>query len=141
VARAQLRELLKDNSKASDRELAEALGYSSAWAHKWRQRIAQADPNDEAVLHCQSHRPKTIPRQVSKAMEERIVQMRQTLSADYNRKVGPRTIAAHLRKDPPEGEGIVPTSTATIWRILRRRQAILTPSTAPNANWLQIPEG
>ena len=131
VARAQLRELLKETPNASDRDLAEALGYSPAWARKWRKRLGQAEANDEAVLHCLSHRPKTIARQVSEAMEERIVQMRQTLSAEYNRKVGPRTIVARLRKDPPEGEGIVPTSTATIWRILRRRHAILTPSSPP----------
>ena len=129
IARAQLREQLGDNPKASHRQLAEALGYSVAWVRKWRKRLAGAPPDDETVLHCQSHRPKTIPRKVSEAMEERIVAMRATLSEEYNRKVGPRTIAAKLRQAAPEGEGIVPTSTATIWRILHRRQAILPAPT------------
>src|SRR5262245_45114947 len=126
IARAQLRELLKANPKASHRELAEALEYSVAWVRKWRKRLAGADPEGETVLHCHSHRPETILRKVSEVMEERIVTMRLTLSEEYNRTVGPRTIAAELRQARPEGEGIVPTSTATIWRILRRRQAILS---------------
>src|SRR5215813_15667808 len=94
-----LRLPVKVNSQATHQELADGLGYSPDWVRKWRKRIAAADPNDESVLHCQSHRPKTIPRQVSATMEKRIIDMRQTLSQDYNRTVGPRTIAAHLRKN------------------------------------------
>jgi hypothetical protein len=50
-----------------------------------------------------------------------------TLSVEYNRKVGARTIAAYLRKEVAQWAGVVPTSSATIWRILRRRQYIQDP--------------
>jgi hypothetical protein len=125
IARAQLRDLLQENAHACHRELAKQLGYSVAWVRKWRKRLAQAPPGDEQVLNGQSHRPKRIPRRVSEAVEERIIELRVTLSEQYNRPVGARTIAAYLRKEAAQWEGVVPTSSATIWRILRRRQYIL----------------
>jgi len=48
------------------------------------------------------------------------------MSEQYNRAVGARTIAAYLRKEAAQWEGVVPTSSSTSWRILRRRQYILT---------------
>lgn len=125
VARARLRDLLGENGQASHRELAEQLGYSVAWVRKWRKRLAQAPPDDKQVLFGQSHRPKHIPRQVSEAVEERIIELRVTLSEKYNRTVGARTIAAYLREEAAQWAGVVPTSTRTIWRILRRRQYIV----------------
>jgi hypothetical protein len=127
IARARLRELLRENAQACHRELAEQLGYSVAWVRKWRKRLAQAAPEDEQVLNGQSHRPQRIPRRVPEPVEERIIDLRVTLSEQYNRKVGARTIAAYLRKEADQWEGVVPTSSATIWRILRRRQYILAP--------------
>ena len=58
VARARLRDLLRENARAGHRELAERLGYSVAWVRKWRRRLAQAAPEDEQVLNSRSHRPK-----------------------------------------------------------------------------------
>ena len=49
------------------------------------------------------------------------------LSERFNRVVGARTIASYLRQEAETSPGIVPTSSATIWRILRRRQYILLP--------------
>src|SRR5512142_1003710 len=115
VARARLRGLLRENGQASHRALAEQSGYSVAWVRKWRKRLAQAPPDDEQVLGSQSHRPKHIPRQVSVAVEERIIELRVTLSEQYNRPVGARTIAAYLREEAAQWEGVVPTSTRTIW--------------------------
>lgn len=128
VARARLRDLLRENARACHRELAEQLGYSVAWVRKWRKRLAQAAPDDEQVLLGQSHRPKHVPGRVTPAVEERIIELRITLSEQYNRTVGARTIAAYLRQEAAQWAGVVPTSSATIWRILRRRQYILVPS-------------
>ena len=47
VARARLRDLLREKTQASHRELAEQLGYSIAWVRKWRKRLGQAPPDDE----------------------------------------------------------------------------------------------
>jgi hypothetical protein len=127
IARAQLRELLQDNGQASHRELAEATGYSVSWVRKWRKRLTQAPPSDEQVLNGQSHRPRHMPRQVSVEVEERIIALRVALSEQYHRTVGPRTIAAYLKHHAAEGRAWGPTSSATIWRILRKRQYILDP--------------
>ena len=127
IARAQLRTLLQDNGQASHRELAEATGYSVSWVRKWRKRLAQAPPGDEQVLNGQSHRPRHMPRQVSVEVEERIIALRVALSEQYHRTVGPRTIAAYLKHHAAEGRVGGPTSSATIWRILRKRQYILDP--------------
>ncbi len=125
VARARLRDLLRENAQASHPELAEQLGYSVSWVRKWRKRLAKAAPEDEQVLHSQSHRPKRIPHRVSELVEERIITLRVSLSEQYHRKVGARTIAAYLKHEASHWDGIVPTSSRTIWRILRRRQYIL----------------
>ncbi len=122
ITRTRLRDLLRENAHACHRDLAEQLGYSVAWVRKWRKRLAQAAPDDEQVLYGQSHRPKHSPRRVSEQVEERIIELRVTLSEQYKRTVGARTIAAYLRKEATQWEGVVPTSSATIWRILRRRQ-------------------
>ncbi len=42
VARARLRDLVREKPQASHRELAEQVGYSIAWVRKWRKRLAQA---------------------------------------------------------------------------------------------------
>ena len=79
------------------------------------------------AVNSQSHRPKHIPIKVPVDVEERIVVLRLSLTEQYNRKVGPRTIAAYLKREKDAWPGLVPTSSATIWRILRRRQYILPP--------------
>ena len=127
IARARLRELLQENGQASHPELAERVGYSVAWVRKWRKRLAQVSPDDDQVLYGQSHRPKHSPRRVSTALEERIIALRVTLSEQYNRKVGARTIAAYLKREAAQWAEGVPASSATIWRILRRRQYIFVP--------------
>jgi transposase InsO family protein len=98
---------------------------------KWRQRLSEVTSEDEEVLHCRSHRPKHMPRQVTPEMEERIVVLREALSVQLNRKAGPRTIAAWLHKEAQRWEGVILPSSTTIWRILRRRQYIFTPVVQP----------
>jgi hypothetical protein len=127
IARTRLRELLQDNSQASHRELAEATGYSVSWVRKWRKRLAQAPPGAEQVLNGQSHRPHPMPRQVAVEVEDQIIALRVALSEQYHRTVGPRTIAAYLKRQAAEGKASGPRSSATIWRMLRKRQYILDP--------------
>ena len=127
IARGQLRELLQENAKARHQDLADQLGYSVGWVRKWRKRLANSDSQDERVLRCQSHRPKQVVQHVTPQLEIRILELRGSLSEQYHRTVGPRTIAAYLRREADQWEGVVPTSSATIWRILRRHHAILTP--------------
>jgi len=121
-----LRELIQENPQISHEEAAMQLGYSITWVRKWRKRFDENRADEEAV-NSQPHRPKHIPHQVSVVVEERIIALRLSLTEHYNRKVGPRTIAAYLKREKDSLPDPVPTSSATIWRILRRRQYILPP--------------
>lgn len=127
IARGQLRELLVETPSAHPRELAAQLGYSVGWVRKWRKRLTQTNSQDEQVLCCQSHRPKHLVRQLAAQVENRILDLRVTLSEQYHRKVGARTIAAYLRREATEQTGTRAPCSSTIWRILRRRQVILVP--------------
>jgi transposase InsO family protein len=127
VARAQLRAYLSQNPQASHRAAAAALGYSRSWVRKWRQRLASAPPDDEAVLHSRSRRAHTCPRRIAAAVEERVVGLRLSLGERFHRKVGGWTILHYLAEAEtrePLGSPL-PRSPTTIWRILRRRQYIL----------------
>ena len=128
IARAQLRELIQENPDMSHEEAARQLRRSVTWVCKWRKRFR--NNTAENAVNSQPHRPKYIPVQVALAVEERIVALRISLSVQYNRQVGPRTIAAYLKREKDSLPGLVPTSSATIWRILRRRQYILPPLSA-----------
>ena len=97
VERSQLRELIRENPKISHEEAARQLGHSVTWVRKWQDRFKTND-NEETAINSLSHRPKHIPIQVPMVVEERIVALRVGLSAQYNRTVGPRTIAAYLDK-------------------------------------------
>ena len=126
VERSQLRELIRENPKISHEEAARQLGHSVTWVCKWQGRFKTND-NEEMSINSLSHRPKHIPHQVSEQVEERIVALRISLTEQYNRTVGPRTIAAYLKREKEIWPGPVPSSSATIWRILRKRQYILSP--------------
>ena len=76
VARAQLREQLIDNPQSTHEALATQLGYSVSWVRKWRKRLANTPLADQSVLSCESHRPKRIAKQVSEAVEIRIIELR-----------------------------------------------------------------
>ena len=119
IARAQLRELIRENPKISHEEAARQLGYSVTWVSKWQDRFKTSD-NEEMVINSLSHRPKHIPIQVPMMVEERIVALRVSLTEQYNRTVGPRTIATYLKQEKEIWPGPVPSSSATIWRILRK---------------------
>ena len=125
IERSQLRELIRENPKISHEEAARQLGHSVTWVCKWQERFKTND-NEETAINSLSHRPKHIPIQVPMLVEERIVALRVGLSAQYNRTVGPRTIATYLKREKEQLPGLVPTSSATIWRILRKRQYILS---------------
>jgi hypothetical protein len=50
VDRTRLRSLLKLRPNWSIQDFADALGRSRAWVKKWRKRLLQAAPDDDAVL-------------------------------------------------------------------------------------------
>ena len=49
--RANLRLAIRDHPQWSVPQLAQHIGHSISWVKKWRQRLREAPPEDEAVLH------------------------------------------------------------------------------------------
>jgi transposase-like protein len=60
--RAALRVALGAHPGASAPRLARELGRSVSWVKKWRRRLGQAPPDDEAVLRSRSRAPGAGPR-------------------------------------------------------------------------------
>jgi len=95
---------------------------------KWRRRIAQLP--DDAILYGHSRARKTPSHQkTSQIVEARILELRRELTAQLGRIAGQRTILFYLHEDETlKQEGVrVPTSQATIWRILNDHHAFQRP--------------
>lgn len=108
------------------RHLSIEIGCCYEWVRKWVKRLEDADPNDESVLLSQSRRRKSPYEVVGEAVEAKIIQLRDTLSKEYNRRVGARNILYHLKHDEKlKWMGVyIPRSTATITRILHKYNRI-----------------
>ena len=140
VARARLRDLVRANPSISHGRAAGQVGYSVAWVRKWRQRFATARVDDDSVVQSLSRRPNHSPTRISAEAEERVVELRTSLAGVYHRTVGARTIFAYLQLVPALSAPW-PHSTATIWRILRRRQYIPTPAPSVHHPFLRPAPG
>ena len=130
VDRARLRRLIQAHPTWSQRKLAEETKRSGSWVKKWRRRLAEAEPDDRAVLKSQGRRPKQAGRPIGAWVIDRILELRD--NPPLQRIVGPETIKYFLHeqeKEKPLG-CYLPTSTSTIWRILDQNQRIYRPSPA-----------
>lgn len=130
VDRARLRQLLQEHPTWSQRRLAQETKRSVSWVKKWRKRLAQADPDDQAALKSRSRQPKQSGSPIEARVVERILAIRD--QPPLNRVPGPLTIKYFLHeqeKKEPLG-CYLPTSASTIWRILDEHQRIYRPSPA-----------
>jgi hypothetical protein len=107
-------------------QLAQHLGRSISWVKKWRQRLGQAPPEDETVLHSRSRARKHPPPTLSPLAIERILAIRDAPPANLQRVPGARAIGYFLQQDAVlQAAGISPPrSTATVWRVLRQHGRI-----------------
>jgi hypothetical protein len=124
VDRARLRRLGQQHPNWSLRRLAQETNRSLTWVKKWRKRLAEAEPDDLAVLKSRSRRPKQVTSPIQARVVERILAIRD--HPPLNRIPGPVAIKYFLHKqelDKPLGS-YLPTSTSTIWRILKQHQRI-----------------
>ena len=101
----------------SKSEVARAYGLSRRWVHELVRRYLQ---EGDAALTPRSRRPATNPARTPDTVEQRIVELRKSLT-DQGLDAGAATIAWHL-----EREHLDPPSHSTIWRILTRR-GFVTP--------------
>ena len=147
VDRARLRQLMRQHPDWKQGDFVQALGRSVGWVKKWRKRLREAAPDDEAVLWGQSRARKQpiAPRAVK--VIDRILEIRDAPPEDLKRVPGPKTILYDLHRDSrlTEQPGLrVPRSTKTIWQILKaygriavRRRGTPQPleRPAPMAEW------
>jgi hypothetical protein len=129
VARAKLRELQQQYPEWTHQQMADAIGYSKDWVRKWRKRLREAPPQDEAVLWGQSRARKTLPPPLEQCVIDRILDIRDHPPENLRRVPGPRTILYYLHRDEDlkASEMRLPRSTRTVWRILDQNGRIYRP--------------
>ncbi|GAB4212770.1 MAG: IS481-like element ISRm20 family transposase [Roseiflexaceae bacterium] len=128
AARTTLRTLMRSHPNWSIRDFADAVRMSHSWVKKWRKRIAAA-PDDEGVLRSHSRVPHHRQPKLDPLVAERILAIRDTPPENLGRTPGPRAIAYYLARDPEllQAGVRIPTSSRTIWQILRQHGRIALP--------------
>jgi hypothetical protein len=117
--RIRLYNLWQQHPQWPKRQLAEVLGYSLSWVKKWLRRFRETQVHDLALFRSRSRAPKNPARKVTDQVRNAILRLRSELAAIYGRVVGPKTIVYHLQQEPTLVDEAIPTSTATIWRVLQ----------------------
>ena len=114
----------------SYREVAAAHGVSKSWVAKV---VGRYRSGGYQAIECRSRRPHHSPSRTAAELEDQIIRLRKLL-ADDGFDAGPLTIHHHLSLTNTS----VP-STATIWRILRRRGFITPqPQKRPRSSWIRF---
>jgi transposase len=119
--RIRLYELKKEHPGWTQKKLAEALKRSLSWVKKWLRRFRAAGQITLETFKSRSRAPHHRPRQVVDVVRDAILDLRDQLHEKYGRVVGPRTIRYHLHQDQAlKRQGYyLPTSTRTIWKVLK----------------------
>jgi transposase InsO family protein len=120
AARANLRRLMGLYPQWTQQQYAQAVGMSAGWVKKWKQRLQEAEPADEQVLHSRSRARKHPPECISQTVIDRIIQMRDAPPEGLRRTPGPKALLYYLPRDEQlQGERL-PRSSRTIYRILQQ---------------------
>ena len=124
--RAMLQRLLQLHPEWTQQELADWIGRSVGWVKKWVKRLREAPPGDTRVLFGKPLGRKTPYPQTDHEVEERILAIRDEPPENLKRTPGPRAILYYLPRDPElqHRTEVLPRSTRTIWKILRRNDRI-----------------
>jgi transposase InsO family protein len=125
--RAALRHLLKLHPDWGLLAFAQTLKRSYSWVKKWRKRLLAADPADETVIGGLSRARKHPPPRIAPTIVDAILEIRDQPPAHLRRTPGPKTIRYFLQHDPSLQGQHLPTSTKTIWQLLRANGRILPP--------------
>lgn len=121
--RIALYKLCKKHPSWTQQQLADALGYSLTWVKKWLKRFRKATVHTLEVFTSQSRAPKNPACKITKRVREVILNLRQKLPEKYGRVAGPKPILYHLHADEyfnDEEQKTLPTSTSTIWDVLKK---------------------
>ncbi len=112
-------------------EVARDYGVSRRWVQTL---VARYRAEGEVAFEPRSRRPHRNPRRIAGDVEDAIVALRKQL-VEAGHDAGAETIAWHLRQQPDQQVGAVP-SVATIWRVLSRRGFVVPqPHKRPRSSW------
>src|SRR5215469_17441791 len=120
--RSLLRDLIRTRPDLSLKQIAAQIGRSYSWAKKWAKRLAQAPPEDLAVLHSRSRARKTPAACWDPLVLRRVEQIRLWPPEGLQRTPGPKAILYDLPRDEQLRERgcRLPRSTRTVWKFLHR---------------------
>ncbi len=118
--RLELWQLLQEDDKQTNTQLAQRMAVSISFVQKWRRRLQAATGDDLTIFMSRSRGRKTSPRQVTETLEAKVLHLRESLSAKYGRHVGARNILYHLQtdRDLQRLGTFLPKSHTTIHQIL-----------------------
>jgi len=127
---AMLRHLASLHPEWTRPQLALACNCSVSFVKKWLKRFRETDPNDLHVLFSRSRARHTPPPSLDLRLVQRVIEIRMAPPENLQRTPGPRTILYYLKHDADlQAQGVVPpTSTRTIWKLLRKLGLILDPA-------------
>ena len=133
MARAQLIITAVVVEGRSKTEVARDYRVSRYWVQQLVSRYQREGPS---AFQPRSRRPHASPQAVDVETEDCIVRLRKELSKQ-GLDAGAETIAAHLARQAPTGEGRPATpAVSTIWRILSRRGFVRPqPQKRPRSSW------
>jgi len=145
--RLRLHDLIEQYPDWSVTKLAQELGRTRHFVYTWQARIF--DPNNKTFPNkymSHSCAPQSNEKWVQPEVEKAILELREELSEKHARKAGAIPIIGELRKreDLKDAGYYLPTSSTTIYEILRRHGYILPPIKyqyhpvilpAPNEEW------
>ena len=128
--RINLFQLTQHHPDWTQHQLATAVERSKSWVQKWHKRFADVPPSDPAALHQValglSQARKTPPERIHERVEALILELRDHPPEGLHRTPGPKTILYDLPRHVSSWDNgrRLPTSTRTIYRILKRNQRI-----------------
>ena len=127
--RSQLRELLQRHPDWTNNAYAKNIGRSVGWVKVWKKRFKEGGFDDDTLLSSRSRARHNPPECIQQQIVEAILEIRDNPPHGLRRVPGPRTIIYFLQQDQAlKTSGYhLPTSSATVWRILDQHQRIIRP--------------
>lgn len=128
--RAELWRLSQEHPEWTKPQFAEALERSLSWVKKWLERFKEDPPEQHPeIFFGRSRAPKNPVRKITDEIRQRILDIRDNPPENLRRIPGPKAILYYLfrQKDFIEAKIPLPTSTRTIWQVLREAGRIACP--------------
>jgi hypothetical protein len=136
--RLNLYHLLQRHPDWSQQQLAQTLGRSKGWVYKWQARFAELGEAPEPAAVQEQARGRSCarthpPHGIDPRVEALILSIRDQPPEQLGRTPGPKAILYYLPRQVTlwESDLRLPTSTRTIYQILRRHERLVPRSRRP----------